>query len=456
MAVTQANITYPSSIDPALTTLKASVAYPTGASNLAICVIMHGWSQQVSDLTDSHMITRFAEGVYYTLSGLSDAFDVGEALTGSLGGAATCNIASAEQLVPRSITTPFQVGEIVTGGSSGATATIASIASNNLFCVYPEMRGRNSSSGAPDGGGREIQDIIDAIDYVLAHYASETDASQIYIVGYSGGGGNVQSATVRFPDKFNGAVTFFGICDYGYTPNEGWWYTNPTYRTSIEEWVGGTPYLANSAFRARASILARRNYSGGHLYIYHDYDDSAVSAVNAERIIEVLDELGYGNYTADLTDQPMTVRWLHESPRAGQMVILAERGFLPAFSAKADAAWTVPTAATMNAVGWIDTSRFSLWLDDGLASYAQIIYDTTTRIFTIKPPTTTAITLRLKNQTPAASVTTTINGVAYTETADGAGVAEYTAEIQPMQNSAAKMISLRNRFTGIPAAIWGA
>lgn len=452
MSVTQTDITYPSSIDPALTTLKALIAYPTGASNLAICVVMHGWTQTVADLTDSDMIARFAEGSYYMLASVTGSFDVGEDIAGSLGGAAVCNVASADQLVPRAVTTPFQVGEVVTGDDSGATATIASIATNSLFCIYPELRGRNGSDGTPDGGGREVQDIIDAIDYVLANYASETDASQIHIVGYSGGGGNVQSATARYPDRFNGAVTFFGMCDYGYTPDRGWWYTNSSYRTTIEERLGGPPSLVNLAYQARASILARRNYSGGHLYIYHDYDDGAVSVINAERIISALDALEYA-YSANLTDHLSAVRWLHESPQAGNSVILAERDFLPVFTAKSHDAWTVPASGTLIACGWLDSSRFNLWLDDGLANYAEITYNTSTRTFTVRSAQTVDVVLSLKNQTPSASVTITLNGEEYTETANGSGVATYSATVAPVASAVAEYVNLR-RQVGLPSSIW--
>ena len=454
MTATQANITYGSSIDGALTTLKALVAYPSSASNLPVCAIMHGWSQQVSDLIDSYMVDRFAEGVYYTISGVSGSFESGEALSGSLGGAATCNAASADQIVPHTITSAFQVGEVVTGGTSGATATIASIASNNLFCIYPEMRGRNGASGAPDGGGREVQDIIDAIDHVLSNYPSETDASQIYIVGYSGGGGNAQSASVRFPDRFNAVVSFFGMADYGYSRNLGWWYTNPTYRVSLEEWIGATPLLDNNAYRSRASLLARRNYTNGHLYIYHDYDDTAVPVINAERIVNALNGLGYDNFTASLTDASMPVRWFHESPTVGESVILAERDFLPLFSAKSYDAWTVPASGTLITIGWIDTSRFALWVEDGTDTYAEVTYNTTSRVFTIKPTTAVDIVLSLKGQTPAAGITTTINGAQYTETADGNGVAEYSISIQPLETGADRAINMRTMLDALPNANW--
>jgi len=61
------------------------------------------------------------------LSSKTGTFTHGEALTGSLGGAGTLRYRNKNYLFVKPITTPFQVGETVTGATSGVTGVIESI-----------------------------------------------------------------------------------------------------------------------------------------------------------------------------------------------------------------------------------------------------------------------------------------------------------------------------------------
>jgi len=419
--------------------------------------VMHGWNQTASAIYDSHALARFTNGVYFVVSGATGDFTNGEALTGDLGGAGLVNIGIADQVVPRSITTPFQVGEVLTGGSSGETATIASIETAQAFVVFPEMRGRNGSSGTADGGGRETQDIIDAVEHCRTTYSAVVDPDLVLIAGYSGGGGNVQSATARFPDYFAGAAAFFGMCDYGYTDGESWYYLNPAYSTGIAAWVGGVPSVVPKAYRARASVLARANYSGGHLWLYHDIDDIRVDAAMHVRAVYEMGAAGLSNFSESLTTSADAVRWLHESPTSGNPVVLAELDYLPDFCAGTLAAWTIPAAGALVVCGWVDTKRLSVWLGNGLATYGLCTYNTTTDTYTITTDTPTAISyLALKGRTPAATINATINGVADSEVADGDGVATFqipfTAAPVPVVGGAGKGQRV-GRVSRVPEAV---
>ena len=60
------------------------------------------------------------------------------------------------------------------------------------FVIEPEMRGRGDSTGRQDANGWELNDVVDAVEFAKKEYASLVSApDSIYLVGGSGGGGNV-------------------------------------------------------------------------------------------------------------------------------------------------------------------------------------------------------------------------------------------------------------------------
>lgn len=424
MTVSQDTLTYSSSIDA--TSLKALAVYPAGASNLPILVVMHSYSTEVSTGFDDAARERYADGHYYHIGAVTGAFVNGEAITGDLGGAATLNVAGPGLVVPQDIVTPFQVGEVITG-AGGAFATIASIDDTQTFALFVEMRGRGASGGSQDSGGIEVQDIIDAIDYVLAHYGSETDAGQIHILGHSGGGGNVFSCLARFPDRFNSGISFYGISDYGFDAVDGWYPNAPGYQATMDAWIGGSPSAFLTRYHARASLLAVSNYSGGHLFMFHDTGDGTVGVVNSRNVRDALNNANLTNYTYSESAPGDDPRWNHNLPIAGQTVILGEPDFMVPISDKSYPAWTVPVSGSLGVAGWVDTSRFALWLGSGLDEYGRVAYNAGTGQFVIYGYTgQTSWNLKLKGQTPMGSVTVIINGKRYTQTADGDGVATFT------------------------------
>jgi len=299
----------------------------------------------------------------------------------------------------------------------------------NAFCVFVEMRGRGTSAGTEDCGSREIQDIIDAVEYVKDNYAASVDEDQIYVVGWSGGGGNVFSLLSKFPDYFNGGVACYGISDYGHDGVDGWYQNGASAAqiTLMESWIGDTPGNVPNNYHSRDSLLAITNYTDGHLFMFHDDQDSSVPIVNTDNIRDALDGAGIANYTRNVTGVADDPRWLHEQPNTNNDIILSEAVFMPDVIGKTYAAWTVPLTGTLEVAGFLDTKRFSLWLGDGTAEYGNIVYNMTTRVFTISVDTGAyTYTLKLKGQTPNASISSTINGGGQTETSDANGVVTYT------------------------------
>jgi pimeloyl-ACP methyl ester carboxylesterase len=322
------------------------------------------------------------------------------------------------------------------------TACYTRFANYGVFAVFVEMRGRGLSGGTEDSGGREIQDIYDAIQHVLATYPAETDAAQIHIVGYSGGGGNAYSALSRYPDTFNTGTSFFGISDYGHDVTDGWYQngSNSSDQILMRAWIGDDPTTVPLNYHARANVLSITNFTGGHLWLFHDEDDSRVPIVNTTNIMAALDAVPLTNYDESITDALDSPRWLHDLPNAGEPVIQAEPTFMSPIAAKTHAAWTIAASGTLKVLGYLDTKRFKLWLGDGKSEFGTVVYNMTTRVFTITADTGAyTFVLTLKGQTPSTEITATVNGDDYIGTSDANGVVvldvdpgdEITLTIQP-------------------------
>ncbi|MFA5379096.1 MAG: alpha/beta fold hydrolase [Dehalococcoidia bacterium] len=296
----------------------------------------------------------------------------------------------------------------------------------HIFCIFPQMRGRGSSEGARDSGGREIQDIVDAVDYVIAHYGTRVDPTQVHIVGYSGGGGNALSCAARSPDRFNSVVSFFGISDYGYDGTDGWYQNVAAFQVQLATDIGGTPATVPDSYHSRASVLAVTNYLGGQLYLFHDALDATVNVAQSRRVAAEMMAAGLTNCTYRESTTGASPRWYHGLPVVGASLIEGETDFMPAIGSKARVAWIVPASGTLTVAGWLDTKRFSLWLGDSLAEFGAVTYDLTTLTFTITVDTGAFIyTLKVKGQTPGANVTATINTVELTEEVDANGIATF-------------------------------
>lgn len=428
MAVTLTWLSYPSSIDGI--TLSALMAYDNALTNRPIVVVMHGFTQQVDDF-DTEAYNRFAKGTYLTLTSVTGTFVAGETITGGTSGAtAIINVTGSSKIVCRNVSGTFTAAETITGGTSGATGTASTVNNTTAVALFVEMRGRSASQGTPDSGGRELQDIIDAVDYVVAAYPSLVDSAHKYIVGYSGGGANVFGVTARYPDYFNSAAVFFGISDYGYDATNGWYNNGASsnQRLSLRNWIGGTPTEWPDRYHSRAYVLAITNHVGGYLRIYHDTGDPTVPVINSQNVDAALTAASLGSYyTYSESNSGSAVRWIHDLPLIGRSINIAEIDFMPEISAKTRAAWTVATSGTLKVPGYLVTKRFALWLGNGRDEFGQVVYNTTTKTFTITTDTGAyKWALYIPGQTPGAGYTVTVNSVAYPRVADANGLVTVT------------------------------
>jgi pimeloyl-ACP methyl ester carboxylesterase len=307
--------------------------------------------------------------------------------------------------------------------------TLARLAAYGLFVGAVGMRGRDSASGSRDSSGREIYDILDALTYIRANYASVIDANYAAIAGHSGGGGNALAAACKAPDTFVTVVSCYGMSDYGVNNPNGW-YWNGGSQATLQTQIGGTPVAVPNNYLARDATSAISNYTGGHLYLYHDSGDASVPIIHSQRIVTAMGAAGLSNYTANYTGVSDNPRWLHAIPNGIAPIIQSEAIWARAIADKTYAVWTVPDTGTLKIIGYLVTKRFNLWLGDGTGEAGQVVYNMTTRVFTITPTTgASTFSLTLKGQAVSASVSATINGVGDTQTSDGSGNVTFTGSV---------------------------
>lgn len=282
------------------------------------------------------------------------------------------------------------------------------IAALGFFVVVPGMRGRDSASGSPDGSGREIQDIIDAVEYVRTNFADHVSADKAALVGYSGGGGNALAAACKFPDYFSVIVDHFGMSDYGRNNPNGWYYNNSgAYTETIATYVGDTPANVPNNYYARDAVAAIANYTGGFLYIYHDDQDTDVPVVHSSRIKAALDGAGLTNYSYNISTTGSDPRFTHGYPEdvAGLRTVEATW----AAKINSQAVWTVPASGSVAVIGYIVTKRFSIWLNTGATlgvdAVATVVYNTATDTYTVTPLTTGAMDVTITQGAKTGSAT---------------------------------------------------
>jgi pimeloyl-ACP methyl ester carboxylesterase len=300
-----------------------------------------------------------------------------------------------------------------------------------VFALFVEMRGRGGSGGTPDASGLEIQDIVEAVEYVKHFYPHHIDPSQLHIAGYSGGGGNALAAAARFPDYFNSVTSFFGISDYGHDPETGWYQSSADeiQRAFLEAWIGGSPDTVPDRYHARYSLGALTNYQG-RLWMFHDRGDTNVPAAQSLLVTEVLSRADLSNVTLNLTSNGDRVRWLHEYPHDGSPLIEAEALFMPPIVAREYPNLTIPQRGVFKIAGYLVTKRFEIWLGDGTDEFGEVHYDWVARTFGITAETApSSFVLLVKNGMPDRPVTVTINEVVHTEAANTAGVITFRGHI---------------------------
>lgn len=335
-SVTTGSISYASTLDAGLTDLHAHYAYDSEKASLPIVVIMHGFADEASDV---------------------------------------------------------------------ASAIMEDMAEYGFFALAVGMRGRDAASGTPDVSGRELHDIIDAVEYVKSNHASVVDGDRVHLAGYSGGGGNALALAAKAPDYFTVLASHFGISDYGYDATYGWGEQETSRQEQLADWVSyrarsgwaGTEDVNLDAYRSRNTIEAiALNRTGGHLYLFHDDQDSVVDVTQSSRVKDAFDAESNTAYTYDETTTGDDPRWEHdlphpdgdpEGPSGGAPVRHTRDTWGPPILNETVTPWTVSETGNARVIGYMITKRFEIWLGDGTEHVADLTYDTTTGEYTVTPLT---------------------------------------------------------------------
>ena len=181
-------------------------------------------------------------------------------------------------------------------GSSMPYAAWADL--NGWAMIAPDFRGANLRPEAT-GSDLAVQDVIDAIDFAMAH--GEIDENRVFVIGYSGGGMMSLLVAGRHPDRITGAVSWVPVYDlldwYGYVRQND----VGSYGEQILASCGGDPTIPGEAqescrHRSPSAHLEGAAQAGVPIYIGHGLSDSTVPpdyAIRAfDQLVEPADRLG--------------------------------------------------------------------------------------------------------------------------------------------------------------------
>ncbi len=157
----------------------------------------------------------------------------------------------------------------------------------DYLSVEVDMRGRAFSTGRQDCNGWEIFDVIDAVEYVKAHYAAYIlDPSVVCFAGGSGGGGNAFAIAGKFPDYFTHITATCGISDYAL------WYRNDLkgeFRDEMDVWIGSPEN--EEAYRSRSGLTTVQNLCAP-MAVAHGETDIRVPCYHSRRFVRAAREQG--------------------------------------------------------------------------------------------------------------------------------------------------------------------
>jgi len=241
------------------------------------------------------------------------------------------------------------------------------MAQRGYFCLSVDIRGRGRSKGKVDDGGLEIMDIYDGIQAAIQRHPDRIDPKRISIVGYSNGGANAFFAAARFPYLFRGAMSFFGIPDYGMFALRN---TNYTARTTAA--VGGTLTQIPDKYLVRNATLAASNLCGTRFHLACDTEEQMCPMYLQETFIDAVKKVNDPNMVLHLSKPGDIHRWLHGYNNG--YLNPAEDAFMDDIEAIETPSQPMQPTGELTVLGFIVTPKFSIVLGTGDDAAARVRY----------------------------------------------------------------------------------
>lgn len=256
------------------------------------------------------------------------------------------------------------------GDRKACRLDLEELSQRGVVAITPDMRGRGGSAGTWDSGGLDVHDAVDAALAAIREFPDEADASNINIVGYSGGGGNAIAAGCRFPDLFNTAVSFFGIPDYA-----GWWRDNtrPDCMKIMQE-ILGTPDDQPANYEARDMIPAAGNAMKTLWWFFWDSEETMCPPSCVEAWMSAHAAAG-GETRRSVTGPGDAARWIHNYRSGNRDLSLADDLFMPGINAgPVGGGLGLPPVGELVVPGYLVTRRFRVVVADGGRGGVRIRY----------------------------------------------------------------------------------
>jgi dienelactone hydrolase len=157
--------------------------------------------------------------------------------------------------------------------------------------LHPDFRGRNDGPSST-GSDLAVLDVVDAIDAAIAR--GGVDPTQVYVLGFSGGGMMSLLVAGRHPDRIAGAVSWVPVLDvadfhrYHVETRSG-----ARYVRDVEAACGGDPGSSPAAAqecdrRSPASYLAAARDAEVPVFVAHGLADRVVAPDHAVRAYNAL------------------------------------------------------------------------------------------------------------------------------------------------------------------------
>ncbi|MDD5704967.1 MAG: alpha/beta hydrolase [Kiritimatiellae bacterium] len=264
------------------------------------------------------------------------------------------------------------------GGRAVVRPDIVRLAGKGLFAIAPDMRGRGGSGGQWDSGGLDVMDIHDAVQFCLRKFVERIDASNLNVIGYSGGGGNAFACFVRFPDLFRVAASFFGIPDYAtFNRLKG----RPDCNRVMVAALGGPPGRIPAVYAARNATLAAGNNGQTRFHIFWDEAENDCPGSMDEDFIRASRAAGHRNCLAHRSRVRDRARWRHGYTANWPELIEAEDIFVPEILQRRVPKPILPPSGTLVVPGYLVTRHFAIWVHPagqperaGQSGVAEVLY----------------------------------------------------------------------------------